>query len=123
MRGFTLIECIITLCIITLILSLVMPGFSKDNTLENTKRQVCIQVGETRLEAIESGETVEYIPCEIEENVEVQVEPPLYFYPNGRCSNGMITISYEEEQVILKARSITGDLQEYEQADRGDGLP
>lgn len=119
MRGYTLLELLVVLLLLSLVTGLIMPrlshlyesavrAFQQEDLLQQISGlgyQAYQQGKNWRLGQLESDEKkIQEPPLTIPNGWTVSTDSPIDYYPNGVCTGGIITLQYKlfSQQWILK---------------------
>lgn len=106
MRGYTLLELLVVLLLLSLVAGLIMPRLStlyesavRSFQQEDLLQQIAglgykaYQQGKTyRLGPLEDGQIALDPPLTIPEGWTINAETPIDYYPNGVCTGGVISL-------------------------------
>jgi general secretion pathway protein H len=138
-KGFTLLEIIIVLFLITLVAGLSSVLFTNalpSEQFKSTARQIAASMKQTRAAALSSGESRAFIINLNEKTYQIEGKNPktipyaidiqftdsfrgaikqgtaeIVFYPSGGIESGSILLSYGNKQITIQPDPVVGSIQ------------
>lgn len=111
--GFTIIELVIVMLLISLIAGLVMPRFSRiyqNSIISYEKDDILTQLSSYGYTAFQNQQNYQlssddHTLLQLKEGWEIKIETPIHYYANGACTGGEIVFykGSKQYQVVLTA--------------------